>query len=502
MVTFDSVPANPTFIGLDYANIVQKPARGVTVQALDSSGTVLDTDVTDDAGAYDVTVAAGTDVRIRVRSEAINTGTASWDIRVLNNTSSNAIYTLNGSLSSSGTADSTRNLNAASGWGGTSYTGTRAAAPFAILDAMYEAVQTVVAVDADVTFPALEVLWSVNNRPTSGARDIATGDVGTSFYTRLSGQPTIVILGAENNDTDEYDSHVIVHEFGHYFEDQISRSDSVGGSWSTNLRLDPRLAFGEGFGNAFSGMILEDPIYRDSLGTGQSSGFNIDVETGNRPNDGWFNAESVQNILYDLYDSDDDGNDTISAGFGPIYETLTEQTYREADEFTSIFLFSDAVRGKTGIDDTVLTTLLTDQSINGTGPRGVGETNDGARAEVLPVYKTLTVGGSAVTVCSSAVNGTTNRLGVRDFATLTLTATTSLTITATKTSGAAATTDPDFFIWEEGVLFTSRVADSGVADSETWTGTLDAGTYAIEFFDTNNFSSASEADSCFDLSAS
>ena len=107
-----------------------------------------------------------------------------------------------------------------------------------------------------------------------------------------------------------------------------------------------------------------------------------------------------------------------------------------------------------------------------------------------------------MTVCSSAVNGTTNRLGVRDFASLTLTATTSLTITATKTSGAAATTDPDFFVWEEGVLFTSRVADSAVADSETWTGTLDAGTYAIEFFDTNNFSSTSEADSCFDLSAS
>ena len=35
--------------------------------------------------------------------------------------------------------------------------------------------------------------------------------------------------GQQNSDTDEYDRHVVVHEWFHYFEDHFSRSDSMGG---------------------------------------------------------------------------------------------------------------------------------------------------------------------------------------------------------------------------------------------------------------------------------
>ena len=78
-------------------------------------------------------------------------------------------------------------------------------------------------------------------------------------------------------------------------------------------------------------------------------------------------------------------------------------------------------------------------------------------------------------------------------------------MTATEVSGPATTTDPDFFIWEEGRLFTSdnrgqdRRAQSGLDGTETWTGTLDGGTYAIEIYDCNNAScgAASAGDSCF-----
>jgi hypothetical protein len=509
-VTFDKVPSNANFRGLNYGAITQEPARGVIVQAVNGTGTVLDTDVTDANGNYSVDVDPLINVRIQVRSQLQQTTGATWDVSVVDNTSSNAIYLLQGALADSGTADSTRDLNAASGWGGSSYTGTRAAAPFNILDAIYEAKTAIAAVDTDVNFPLLQVFWSVNNVPTSG--DVTLGQIGTSSYTRTNGVPTIRILGDENNDTDEYDDHVIVHEFGHYFEDQLSRSDSPGGSHSLSNRLDSRLAFGEGWGNAFSGMILGDPNYRDAGGAQQSTGFSFSVEsdltssTGPRF-EGWYNEASVQQLLYDLFDSTDDGTDTISGGLAPLYNAFTDPNYINAVNFTTIFEFANRVRTEAAINATTFDAMLAAEDINTTDPRGVGETNDGALPQTLPLFNVVTVGGGAVNVCSTAVNGETNKHGVREFITFTLATTGPLTMTATETSGPATTTDPDFIIWERGLVFTSdsrgqdRRAFSGLDGTETWTGTLDAGTYAIEIYDCNNAScgAAAAGDSCFDF---
>ncbi|MEL6858676.1 MAG: hypothetical protein AAFO74_09835 [Pseudomonadota bacterium] len=508
-MTFDKVPSQNDFTGLNYNAITQDPARGIVVEAVNAGGTVLATDVTDGSGNYTVNVDAQTDVQIRVRSQIQQTTGATWNIQVVDNTSSNAIYLLTGSLADSGSANSTRNLNAPSGWGGSGYTSTRAAAPFSILDALYETVTDIAAVDTDVVFPDLQVFWSVNNVPRSG--NVANGEIGTSSYTRTNDVPTIRILGDANNDTDEYDTHVIVHEFGHYFEDQLSRSDSPGGSHSLSDRLDSRLAFGEGWGNAFAGMILGDPNYRDSLGNQQANGFSFSVEsdlTGGTRDEGWFNEATVQQILYDIFDSTNDGNDTISGGLAPLYNAFTDPNYINNVDFTTIFAFADRVRTEATVDGTVLDTMLAAEDINGTGPQGTGESNNGAVAASLPVYKLAPQGGSAVTVCSTASNGDTNKHGVREFISVTINATGAVTMTATETSGPAGTTDPDFRIWERGRLFTrdsrgqNRLAESGVDGSETWTGTLDAGTYAIEIYDFNNFDTGTAADSCFSFSVS
>lgn len=466
---------------------------------MDATGAVIDTDTTDETGAYTVTVTSNTDVRVRVRSELVQVTGAVWNIQVLDNTNANAIYVLNGGLASSGETNTTRNLNAASGWGTVSYTSARAAAPFAILDGIYETVTDIAAVDNDVVFPDLQVLWSINNRAASGS--VAAGEIGTSSYTRANGIPTIRILGDADSDTDEYDTHVVVHEFGHYFEDQLSRSDSVGGRHSQSDRLDPRLALSEGFGNAFSGMILDDPVYRDSLGVSQANGFSINVEDNVYPTIGWYSEASVQSILYDIYDSDDDGADTISAGLEPIYTAFTDPDYIENENFTTIFQFIDRVRDEASVDGTVLDAMAIAQDINGAGPVGGGETNTGGRAQFLPIFKKAPVNGASITVCSTAINGDRNKLGVREFIMVNIPVAGSVTMTATKTTGTATVTDPDFNVWEDGRLFSTpdRVADSGVADTETWTGPLDARTYAVEFYDFNNFQTATAADSCFNF---
>ena len=86
-ITFDSVPFNTTTNGLDYASISQQPARGVTVEALDATDTVLDSGVTDASGDYTLTVNSNTNVRIRAKSEMISTATAKWNVKTTDNTS-------------------------------------------------------------------------------------------------------------------------------------------------------------------------------------------------------------------------------------------------------------------------------------------------------------------------------------------------------------------------------------------------------------------------------
>src|SRR5690606_32394918 len=132
MVTFDFVSANPS-IGLDYPNAAARPARGVTVELV-SGASVLASAVTDEGGRYSLSAPINTDAKLRVPAALARSGAPGWDVRVVDNTGNNALYALEGTPFNTGSTDSTHDLHAASGWGGTSYSAPRAAAPFAILD--------------------------------------------------------------------------------------------------------------------------------------------------------------------------------------------------------------------------------------------------------------------------------------------------------------------------------------------------------------------------------
>ena len=491
-ITFDRVPGNAATGGLVYANTTRAPARWVTVQAVDGSGAVIDTDVTDSAGNYSVSVQSNTSVRIQALAEMVQTTGATRNIQVRDNTSGDALYQLQGGLVSSGTANSTRSLNARSGWSGSSYTGTRAAGPFAILDSIHSSVDAIVAVDSNVAFPKLNVFWSVNNTTATGDTD--DGDIGTSFYQRVGNESSIFLLGSANNDTDEYDEHIITHEFGHYFEDRLARGDSIGGSHGQGDRLEATVAFGEGWGNAFSAISLGDSMYRDSLGASQSSGFSFDIESNSHVNAGWYNEFSVHSIIYDIFDSANDGADTISGGFGPIYTAFMHADYTDSPELTTIFSFVNSLRNNTGVSGAALTSLLSAQSINGTGADGAGETNNGGVTTALPLYQTVTVGGAGVTVCSVDDHGVFNKLGNIAFLRLSIAASQSYTLTMTQSSGLT-NRDPDFQILLLGQ--TIAFAESTAVDTEQLTITLAPGEYAIRAYDFLNATAANSGDSCY-----
>jgi len=302
-ITFDRVPFKAQLrAGRNFGGIIESPARNVVVEAVQPGNvfggeTTVASTTTDANGDYSLQVPASTTMFIRAKAQMLKTGTApTWNFKVLNNASNDALYVMDGTAASSGSASSTRNLRATTGWGGTTYTGTRTAAPFAILDTMYQVKALILSAKADTAFPALDLFWSVSNRPASPFCP-DSGNIVSSLYTTFSasnpndecstptaGRDGIYILGDfSQNDTDEFDQQVIAHEAGHYFEDQFSRSDSIGGEHAIDGKLDLRVAFGEGWGDAFGAMALNDPVYRDSSGANADSGFNLESDIPQSP---------------------------------------------------------------------------------------------------------------------------------------------------------------------------------------------------------------------------
>jgi hypothetical protein len=495
-VTFDLVPHFTDGAGLDYPLAAPTPARGVQVQLLDRAGTVLDSGITTEAGTYSLQAPAATDVRVRVEARMQRDGTPSWDFSVTDNTSGNALYVLDGQLVNSGREDSVRDLHAVSGWNGEDYAELRPAAPFAILDVVYEAVARIQEVDPAVNMPPLEIRWSTANTAVSG--DKTQGAIGTTFY--AIDDQSIYLLGWADNDTDEYDRSVIAHEFAHYLEYQLGRTDSVGGVHSLTSKLDMRVAFSEGWGSAFAAIATDDPFYRDSFGTDQQGpGLYYSLEENSYGNNGWYSENSVQKILYDLYDSNNEGADQLTLGFAPIYQTLTSDAWLQFAGATSIYPFVSQLKTNPLVDGQLVDDLLEAENITGTGDYGEGETNDSSIPRALPVYTQLPL-GETLPVCSDTLGGEYNGVDVRRFVRFALLNSGSYDIIVERSDGLFPA-NPDFVLWQDGERLAT--ADTGTGNREVLTRTLDADSW-LEVYEHSNVDKDPDTGGsvCFNLSLS
>ena len=493
-VTYDFVPPNSTNLGLDYAASSVKAGRGLVVEILDVNGTVLASTVTDNEGNYSVATERDKQVKVRVKAQLLKTQSPTWNFKVTDNTQSNSLYAMDGSLVAATDATAVRNLHAASGWTGESYTQTRVAAPFAILDSVLLGVERINAAGNNRDFPALELGWSTGNKTASG--DLALGEIGTSFYSGTQ----LYILGDANSDTDEYDRSVILHEFGHYIEGQFSRSDSLGGDHGDGDKLDMRVAMSEGFANAFSGMMLDDPNYRDASGDKQADGFVLDISDKNATNPGWYSEQSVGSVFYNFYISNDE---KTARDFTPVFNVITAQNYVENPALTSIYVFADILRNLYPTQAGSLNTLLTGQNvqITDTDAFGVGESNDGGYAGSLPVYKILSTNGTQVNVCSTNQFGTSNKLAVAQLMRLEIATSGSYTITAQESAPDSGASDPDIYIYRQGSLI--GLGEDVQTDLQTAVKTLSIGTYIVEVVDDRviNPKDNTAITACFDVSA-
>jgi hypothetical protein len=546
-ITFDLVPAAVSSLGrayLNYGATQAVAARGVTVQLIDAVDrtTVLgETGQTGPDGAYSIPVPNLADAFLRARAELVTTGMPGWNFRVIDNVVSSAnptgdaLYVVDGGDFNTGQTDSTRDLYAESGWNGVSYAEPRSAAPLAILDVVRDAVELVLSADPTAVFPPLDLHWSPQNRNVFGADgrpDVNAGELGTSFYVSGPGGG-VFLLGAADSDTEEYDRHVIAHEWGHYLEAVFSRSDSIGGPHTIGDQLDLRVAFGEGFGNAFSAMVTGDPVYKDTLGPRQDQGFFFDVESDSRENAGWFNEFSIQEILYDIFDVNADiyvtsaVQDNVTLGFGPIFDVLTG-AQRTSVAVTSLFPFVNALVTMNSAEESRINDLLRVHDIDPiTDDYGTTENNSGnppADMDVLPIYREITVDGGPVNVCSTDVfsgdfTGSVNKLGSRRLLRFRTTSAGTHTFTATTTSAPDGTsTDPDMWLHRVGRFVPGSPAEESddppsasctpsniTACTETFSFQLQAGLeYVLEVYEWTNTNDSGDpfppiGRACFDV---
>lgn len=496
-LTYDRVQfASRRHQGLDYNQINRLPLRGVTVELLDEQGRLLGRTQSDADGFYRLKAKQGQQVQVRVKAELRGIEQAAWDIQVRDNTQQNAQYTLDGALASSGQGEQqTRNLHAASGWTGKHYGAPRSAGPFAILDSIYDGIQTVVRADPHILLPPLNIFWSERNITTRGS--LAEGHIGTSFFT--SAGPSIYLLGTEDNDSDEYDRAVVQHEFGHYLEHQLGRTDSIGGRHSQSVKLDMRVAFGEAFGNAFAGLASGDPVYRDSMGQQQSWGYAFDVQQRPNREQGWFSQATVQAILYQL--ADDRGPGHLGLGFTSIYQALTSEEYQKFQGFTSIYALIAQLQAQHPERAAAIGELVRSFNIHGTGWYGEGETNNAGSPIVLPIYHKAYL-NQTLNLCSDNRLQDYNGADVRRFVRLHLPQTRSYHINATKTHSSIGSTNPQLRIHRQGREVASIL--NGTPDREEAQRYLEAGHYIFEIYEQSNVDRNSNSGglACFDVTVS
>jgi hypothetical protein len=470
--------------GLHYAGPEQQPARGVVVRAIDANTqAVLVSGETDNQGNYSLTVPNNTSITIRVVAQMLRGGAApNWDVRVQDGLLAAPYdYTESGSFNSHSGATHDIAIPTGINSSGTA-TGARASGPFAILDTIYQGIQTVLGAAPATNFPALIVDWGSQNDGT--------------FFQPGSDQH-IALSSSLAGDTDEFDQHVIAHEFGHYLEHNFSRSDSIGGAHALGDKLDARVAFGEGFGYAFAAMVLNDPIARDSSadnGNFFSGSFNLETNPPSNPNGAfsgnygcWCSETSVWSILWDIFDNAADTNDSLALGFLPIWNVLISDQ-KVTPAFTTLFSFTTALKAQVPGSASAINTLVAAQNIDAADIDAYGTDETHVPTEVptiaaLPLYGVATPGGSSIVLRSVNDEGRYNKLGNHRFVRFHVPTTQTVTISAS--SSNPNNPDTDFLVFRAGTLVSAGI-DPPTQNPETETFSATEGDYVLDVYDCAN----------------
>ena len=189
----------------------------------------------------------------------------------------------------------------------------------------------------------LNVFWKAGFNPMQYQSPEADPQTlgNTSYYLPLTKE--LYISGGQIGDlslsnTDHFDDFAIIHELGHFVEDHCGQWVSTGGNHTLTSRIEPRLAWSEGWANYFSAHVIQSKIA--DLDYTLSNKLSV-LSENNPTNFGWtyfFNSygfsDSVQNIgngdglVIDFKKSGSDPGAYIATSYtGQEYDKVVPLTY-------------------------------------------------------------------------------------------------------------------------------------------------------------------------------
>lgn len=287
----------------------------------------------------------------------------------------------------------------------------------------------------------------------------------------------IYIMGGINGsicvDTDHFDNSIIVHEYGHFLESALAKSDSPGGSHNGNSVIDPRLAWSEGWANFLQGVVRAENRYIDthgniscSGGTGISIDLNMEtisvgqdaVNGSTYLGEGIFREVSVSRALWDLVESSA-GGDNVGAnlGFGPIWKTFTDSSIGFAANgvrFRNIGHFNEILRS---LVNTHASASLTDFD--------AVVLNERQRSDRVEYARVVTAKspGSCTNIEIQGVNGVNNLARTNDFLSYYYDGTTARSSIRLRYAAtpSGTPTDLDLYVWRDGYSFSTASTLAG-----------------------------------------
>jgi hypothetical protein len=275
------------------------PIRFAEIRVLNSSGTVIQCGKTNSSGALkaldgtsllQISNTAGTyTVEVLARSNQNMTVTSGKPvfksyIAVKEDIYSNNVYKISSTITSTGSGSFATTLTATAL---ESVSSKIEGGAFNIYNDIittydYFAGQSDATLNFTCLNPKLDVFWKAGFNPAKylyPTQDEA--NLGTlSFYLRGENELYInggVVGNVTSEDTDHFDDAVIIHEIGHHVEDACGTMDSPGGNHSGRYRIDPRLAWSEGWGDFMGANIIKNKLSDISP-----------ISSGTLPNSEWF----------------------------------------------------------------------------------------------------------------------------------------------------------------------------------------------------------------------
>jgi len=299
-----------TDAGLDLTRPAMVPVRNARVEVFSrSSQTIVAVSETDGWGRFSVPVPFDANLTVRVLSRV-----RAYDLRVADNTNQGQVYAISSDIDGRVSRSDVVLTDA-----------TRMSGAFNILEMIQRSNDLVEAADPSLVLPAVAIFWSTRNAKGTGTINIGQGLIGTTYFNVSTN--TAYVLGDRNDDSDEYDDAVIIHEYAHLLAAKFSRDDSPGGSHSLGDMLDPRVSWSEGWANFFASAVRNDAIWRDSRGASGTGLLRYDLEDNvpaGDPHPGYWSEASVDTILWDLFDDRTDTADDVQFPFAQIWAAFTD----------------------------------------------------------------------------------------------------------------------------------------------------------------------------------